>query len=126
MITANIRNDHYTCIITDGAQEIKADEPRDMGGKEEGFTPLNLLLSALGSCLAITLRMYIDRKEWVVEKIEVNIRMDSENGEDVFYEEITCWGALTEAQKERLEMVALKCPIAKILTKGNTIVSRVL
>ncbi|MET4081377.1 putative redox protein [Pedobacter sp. UYP30] len=126
MITATIENEHYTCIITDGSKEILADEPLELGGQEKGFAPLSLLLSALGSCLAITLRMYIDRKAWSVEKIEVNVRMENENGEDVFYEEVTCWGTLTEEQKRRLEDVALKCPIAKILTKSHNINSSVL
>ena len=126
MITATIKKEHYTCIITDGSKEILADEPLELGGQDKGFAPISLLLSALGSCLVITLRMYIDRKEWPVEKIEVKARMENENGEDVFYEDITCWGTLTDEQKRRLEIVAVKCPIAKILTKGHTMISRVL
>lgn len=126
MIKATIGKEHFACTLSDGTRQIIADEPLDIGGKNLGFTPIDLLLSALGSCLAITLRMYIDRKEWDVDKIEVNVRMEEENTENVFYEDITCWGELTADQKQRIENVASKCPVAKILAKGHTIITKVL
>lgn len=126
MIKAIIQKEHYSCTISDGDTELIADEPLEMGGLGKGFTPSNLLLSALGSCLAITLRMYVDKKQWDVQKIEVDVRMEMENTENVFYEEITCWGELNAEQKQRIENVAVKCPISKILTKGHKVISKVL
>ena len=126
MIKATINKEHYTCTVTNSKHSIIADEPIDLGGGDKGLNPKEILLSALATCVAITLRMYIDRKEWPVDTIEVEVKMDIENAENVFFEEITCTGNLTDEQKLRLEDIASKCPVSKILAKGNEVRSKVL
>lgn len=126
MVKATINREHYACSVTNGSHDIVVDEPFDLGGTNKGFAPKGLLMASLASCVAITLRMYADRKEWPIEKIEVEVNIDTENGETVFFEEITCTGTLTEAQKSRLEDIASKCPVSKILTAGHEVRSIVL
>lgn len=126
MVKATINREHYACSVSNGSHEIIADEPLEYGGTHKGFAPKGLLMASLASCVAITLRMYIDRKEWPVDKIEVEVNVDIENGETIFLEEITCTGVLTEEQKIRLEDIATKCPVSKILAAGNEIRSKVL
>ena len=50
---AKIRN-HFVVI----------DEPVDLGGDDNAPTPVEYVLTAIGSCVAITLRMYAQRKNW--------------------------------------------------------------
>ncbi|UKT62624.1 OsmC family protein [Pedobacter mucosus] len=126
MVKATINKAHYACSVSNGSHEIIVDEPLELGGTHQGFAPKGLLMASLASCVAITLRMYIDRKAWDVEKIEVDINIDTENGETVFLEEIICTGSLTEEQKVRLEQIASKCPVSKILSAGSEIRSKVL
>ncbi|RZK21542.1 MAG: OsmC family peroxiredoxin, partial [Pedobacter sp.] len=117
---------HYACAVTNGTHDIVIDEPADLGGTNKGFAPKGLLMASLASCVAITLRMYVDRKGWAVDKIEVEVNMGIENAQNIFLEEITCTGQLTEEQKQRLEDIAAKCPVSKILTAGNEVRSKVL
>jgi len=126
MVKATINKEHYACSVTNGAHEVIVDEPIELGGTHKGFAPKGLLMASLASCVAITLRMYVDRKGWAVDKIEVEVNMDIENAQNIFLEEITCTGDLTEEQKQRLEDIATKCPVSKILTAGNEIRSKVL
>ncbi|WP_316800034.1 OsmC family protein [Pedobacter frigidisoli] len=126
MVRATINKEHYACSVTNGSHEIIVDEPVELGGTHKGFAPKGLLMASLASCVAITLRMYADRKEWPVDKIEVEVNIGTENNETVFFEEITCTGQLTDEQKARLEDIASKCPVSKILTVGHEVRSKVL
>ena len=55
---------------------LVADEPVEVGGTDEGPTPYDLLGAALGTCTAMTLRMYADRKEWPLQGITVHVEHD--------------------------------------------------
>lgn len=126
MVKATINKGHYACSVTNGSHELIVDEPVELGGTHKGFAPKGLLMASLASCVAITLRMYVDGKGWAVDKIEVEVNMGIENAQNIFLEEITCTGDLTEEQKQRLEDIATKCPVSKILTAGNEVRSKVL
>ncbi len=49
------------------------DEPVASGGDNNGPTPVEYLLTAIGGCVSMTLRMYAERKGWNVGKITVNV-----------------------------------------------------
>lgn len=110
---------HYKTKIYSGGHFIYADEPEDIGGTDEGLSPAALLLASLGSCTAITVRMYADRKGFNLEhiKIELAICKEIEMGkETTIKRKITFTGALTDEERGRLMLIADKCPIHKILS----------
>ncbi len=109
---------HYFTEIKAGSNTIVSDEPIWNGGEEKGMNPFELLASSLVACTCATLRMYIDRKDWDVEKIHVEVTMEREIKEETtgFTREITIEGNITEDQKQRSLVIANKCPVHKILT----------
>lgn len=119
MAEAKMRN-HFEVI----------DEPVTVGGDDNGATPVEYLLSALGSCVAITLRMYSQRKGWDLGKISVDItqkNVQTQNGvSQVFVEDISFEKEPTDEQKKRLKEIAGKCPVAKIIKGENLIESNII
>ncbi|MCI0524889.1 MAG: OsmC family protein, partial [Acidobacteria bacterium] len=66
----------FRAQITAGEHTIIADEPEGAGGADLGMSPYDLLLSALGACTAMTLKMYIDRKKLPITDVEVLLTFD--------------------------------------------------
>ena len=90
------------------------------GGKDLGPTSHQFLLTALGNCTAITLRMYAQHKQWDVKKISVNLNMEkvTEEGveKNIIHRKVFLEGNLSDEQRTRLLSIANKCPIHKLLT----------
>jgi uncharacterized OsmC-like protein len=113
--------------ITAGAHTIMADEPKEVGGTDEGPSPYELLLAALGACTAMTLKMYVERKKLPITDVEVLLAFDRihiDDCESCVKEEqssdrdvqhisrlIYVTGDVTEEQKERLLYIAGRCPV---------------
>jgi putative redox protein len=114
--------------ISVGPHHLIADEPKTSGGSDAGPDPYELLLSALGSCTNMTLRMYADRKKWSLKEIRValthskNYANDCVNCEqptamlDRIERRIMLIGELTVEQRQRLLEIANLCPVHKWLT----------
>lgn len=111
---------------------ILADEPKDVGGTDLGGTPYDLLVSSLGACTAMTIRMYAKHKKWPLDEVKVHLTREKRHSEDAEdlgkhskievidrYVEIT--GDLTQEQRERILEIADKCPVHKTLTNGLTV-----
>lgn len=118
-VTVNIGIEKYKTEVLIGAHSLLIDEPVLMGGKDLGPTPIDLLLSSLGTCKAITMRMYADQKNWPLNSIEIALEAEvlkSENGQlTQINVQVKFNGDLDEKQKERILRVGEKCPVHKIL-----------
>lgn len=119
--------DAYRTEVTAGHHALVADEPESVGGTDAGPTPYDFLLTALGSCTGMTLRMYADRKDWPLEEARVHLshekvhatdcdHCDVEDGKiDRIRRQIELTGDLTPEQRERLLEIANKCPVHRTL-----------
>jgi len=110
---------HYKTKVYAGGHFIYSDEPESIGGTDEGMTPGALLLASLGSCTAITVRMYADRKQYTLDTIKVELAICDEkdmNKETTITRRIELTGTLTDEERQRLMQIADKCPIHKILS----------
>src|SRR5437016_2903259 len=65
-----------------GRHTLVADEPVDAGGTDAGPNPYEMLLSALGACTSMTLRLYAQRKGWNLEGVEVRLTHHRIHAED--------------------------------------------
>jgi len=103
---------------------ILADEPITFPeGTDKGFSPNDFLLSALGTCTSITVRMYSRLKKIPLDKTVVKLER-LENGEIV--REIEFKGNLSSEQRDKLFQIANKCPIHRALTDKLSITSKII
>jgi putative redox protein len=115
----------YAQKIDAGGHPLTADEAVSHGGTNTGPTPYGLLLSALGACTSITLRMYADRKGWELGRIHVTLKHEkSADGAEQIERELTFGAPLTEEQRARLADIAEKTPVTKTIKAGASIKTR--
>lgn len=118
-ITSSIKKELYKVNIESPTGNVLvADEPIAMGGNDLGFSPKELLASALAACTSATLRMYADRKGWDLEevKLEITLERDDKENKTTINRKLELIGNLDDSQKTRLLAVANACPMHKILS----------
>jgi putative redox protein len=96
--------------------EIIAGVGVDVGGKDEGPDPHELVEAALAACTVITVQMYANRKEWPLQSTDVKIYIESEGAKTEIVREVHFKGDLTDEQRSRLLDIANKCPIHRLLS----------
>jgi putative redox protein len=114
----------YAQLIKARVHEWAAGEPVDIGGTDNGPTPYELLLSALGACTSITLEMYAARKGWPLDKVHVTLEHSKEVREaendgkpvDMIDRIVRLEGTLDDEQRAKLIEIAEKCPVHRTLT----------
>lgn len=117
-VNAHIGKELYKTSINTATNSIISDEPEDKGGKDLGFSPNELLASALAACTCATLRMYADRKAWDLTdvKVEVQFERDSQANKSFISRKVELIGNLSDEQRTRLLTIANSCPIHKTLS----------
>lgn len=129
-ILVTIGNTPYTTTIKHRNNTLIADEPEELGGQDEGFNPPALLLSSLGSCKAMTVKMYADRKKWDLQEVNIKLSYEilkSELQQTTYIKcHVSLKGNLDKDQKDRLLQISEKCPIHKILSNPIIISSNLI
>lgn len=111
-----------------GPHRFVMDEPANVGGGGEGPTPYDALAAALGGCTAMTLQFYAKREKIPLTGTDITVSHDRQHVKDCadcmsqqgfihrFKVQIRLHGdELTEEQRQRLLIIAGRCPVAKAL-----------
>ncbi|HZW09330.1 MAG TPA: OsmC family protein [Phycisphaerales bacterium] len=119
-VSVSLGREAFSTAVAIGPHALAADEPAELGGGDTGPTPVELLLASLASCKAITVKMYADRKQWPLERVEVVARAASMHGAVIasIETQVRASGDLSEDQRARLLEIAEKCPVQKAITSG--------
>jgi putative redox protein len=111
------QREKLTHDVKAGDHTFTVDEPVESGGQDEGPSPQELLAASLASCTAITMEMYAQRKGWDTSGLAVDVQYTpAERGCPTKFELVLKMPAhLDEAQVERLQVIAAKCPVHRTL-----------
>lgn len=132
------KNDGFTTVMKVGNHYMNADEPISFGGNDFGPSPYEFVSAGLSACTAMTVQMYVRRKGWPLENIEVHTSygkshaQDCEDCEsdrakiDTFNREIKLTGDLNEKQITRILQIADKCPVHKTLHSETQVITKLI
>jgi putative redox protein len=122
--TASVTSEEkpYGVRIDSGGHALRGDEPVAHGGGDTGPAPFGLLLAGLGACTAITLRMYAERKQWLLTGADVELSYVVADRSTRWIDRvITLHGSLDDDQRAALAGIAEKTPVTKAVRAGTEI-----
>jgi len=105
--------------------ELIADARLD-ADSDGGPNPHDLYDAALAACKAITLLMYAEQADIPLEDVQITIDRDSSEERSGKYHlqvGLGLKGKLDSNQLDRLEKVAAKCPVHKLMTTVETMIT---
>ena len=122
--------------ILAGRHALIADEPVAYGGSDSGPSPYDFLLTALGACTSMTVRLYAEAKKLPLEHVNVRLKHEKVHATDCaecenkdqkidrIEREIELTGGLDDSQRERLVEIANRCPVHRTLESKVSVQTR--
>lgn len=117
MVTiTGIYENQLHCSLSHGpsGNRIETDAPKDNNGKGEAFSPTDLLAASLGSCMMTVMGIYAEKNQLSLSgshfKVEKIMRANPRMVEKLHLL-MNLPKNISEDQKEKLENIALNCPV---------------
>ena len=119
------RRGKYETGVEIREHRLIADEPTSVeGGGDRGPSPTELLAASLASCTAITMELYANHKGWDLGAVEVDVDWpDAIEGGTKLTVDIRVPAKLSDEQRERLLVVAGRCPVHRLLENKDVEIS---
>ncbi|SEI13926.1 OsmC family protein [Pseudomonas asplenii] len=109
--------------------QLFADVPRSAGGEGSAPEPHDYFDAALGTCKALTLKLYAQKKGIPLTGVTVEVKRDNsqeQKGKYGLQVKLTLKGVLSDAQRDELHKVADRCPIHKLMTTSEVSIETLL
>jgi putative redox protein len=115
-----------------GTHKLVSDAFPENGGIDAGPSPHEFLLGALGACTSMTLKLYAQKRNIDLKKVRVTL--NEERIEDPknppkqiskITRDIEVEGNLSAQEIDSLKAIADKCPIHKLITESNQVVTNI-
>ncbi len=118
MIISKSKEEKYCTEVSNENTFIISDVTKEKGGSGEYFRPHDLLCAGLASCLNITTRMVLERKNITYENVIVKVDLDRSDEEKTkFLYDIDIIGDISKETKELIINIAKNCPVKSTLSK---------
>lgn len=123
----SIQQDGLLTTIQTRHHTYHTDEPLEAGGTDTMVSPTEMAMGALGSCIAMTMKLYADRKKWPLEGVEIELEMERFNAKEyTAYEgderyiheirkQIKLLGDLSDDQRQRILEIGAMCPVHRLI-----------
>lgn len=121
----------FAVRVTAADHELRADEPRRLGGTETGPSPFDLLLASVGTCTAITIADAARERGLALDGVRVSVKhklnrlartpSDPELSITEIRREVVIEGDLPGADREWLFERGRACPVSRMLASGVTL-----
>lgn len=122
VLARSIGEGKFQVRVETGEHSFLMDEPVDFGGLSSGPSPFDMLGAALGACTLMTMKLYAERKGWVLDGLSVRVthRKGSPEARDQF-ERAIHFGNVSDEQRAKLLGIAERCPVHLLLERGSDV-----
>ena len=108
----------YRQVVRCGRHEMLCDERPARGGADAGPMPFEYLLSGLGACTSITLRMYAQRKGWNIGSVSVSLALRRGEDGDKVERRVSLSAPVTPEQQAKLLEICERTPVTLAVRSG--------
>lgn len=106
----------------DTVRSIVFDHAGELSDGDAGPSSTQAVSAALAACTAVTLRIYAERKGWSLDGLEVEVATTYDGPNPSLFTVRIGWPKhLGPDQVERLERIAGKCPVHRLVGEATTV-----
>ena len=125
-----LKSNSYRVVSSCRNHSVEMNRPINEGGDDSASTPIEMLLSAIGGCVSMTLKFFADKNNINLGEITVNVKQSNKLVNSglvsVIEEDISFGNKVTKDQEIMLYKAAQQCPVVKMLKTETSIITNIL
>lgn len=121
---SRLSGDFHLQAMNDSGNTVEIDASADIGGTGKGMRPMQMLLSALGSCSAIDVILILKKKRQELRDIKITVTGEREEGAipavfKAIHVHFDIFGPVDPAKAERAIQLSLEkyCSVTRMVEK---------